>query len=344
MRVKEFLKESVAVALIQNSAPSMLYEAVGQHFLDILNEASSLTAVAKNNPYVPAILKTLHRDLDVSHDQEWKQTDKVNWVAVKDSAPNYVIMIGHDGVAAIRWASGTYKLVTSNKDGIDTISSISSINTASSDIKQAIGKIKEFWVTPETLRNAHYTYHHTTYGTSNKVTDLRDERAARRKLKNPSMYDSRVDWTTNSDVLARKLLPLYHKYVQQALADVKGSIGIAIKNDGFDRAITKARVAKKLQNLSDWFENNKGSSLKLQNLPNEVSGAIRAGILMAASYYYPEETGNVTRRGGYHAGGVSMSSVNDFGPNKLVKDIINGDSAKLATVMNFVKQEVVHGY
>jgi hypothetical protein len=59
---------------------------------------------------------------------------------------------------------------------------------------------------------------------------------------------------------------------------------------------------------------------------------------MAASHYYPEQTGNITR--GY---GNNYSSQSEEGPRMLLKDISGGDTAKLGSVLGFFKRALISG-
>jgi len=342
MRVTEFLSENVSKPMIGSAKKpaNELTESVGHFLSEILSEASTAMSAVRNSPYADQLIKTIHSSLSLPHNQEWAPVDSISWTDVKDYAPNFVLMAGTKGTAAVKWASGHYYLVTANSEGIQT-DRITSINAAASQIKSNIGKITGFWINPKTYRvRGPGAYHSAAHGSETSVDQLRTKRREAKALTIPNMYDINRGSSHNRQVLLAKLRPLLGKYVQQALADVKGAVGISIKNDAFDRAKKKLQVAKRLQELYDTLEQAKS----VQALPPVLNQTLNLAILMAAGYYYPEETGNISRGGGprdhYRSDSISVYSA---GPNKVIADIINGDTKKLSTVMAFLKQELVHG-
>jgi hypothetical protein len=60
---------------------------------------------------------------------------------------------------------------------------------------------------------------------------------------------------------------------------------------------------------------------------------------MAASHHYPDKTGEITR--GYRGGNYNAEY--SEGPATLLKDISQGDTAKLGTVLAFFKRALISG-
>jgi len=345
MRVTEFLSENVSKPIIGSAKKpaNELTESVGHFLSEILSEASTAMSAVRNSPYADQLIKTIHSSLALPHNQEWAPVDSISWMDVKDYAPNFVLMAGTKGTAAVKWASGHYSLVTASSEGIQTDNRITSINAAASQIKSNIGKITGFWINPKTyllsFRRALGAYHSASHVSDTSVDQLRRKRRTAQALTIPNMYDINRGPSYNRQVLLAKLRPLFGKYVQQALADVKGAVGISIKNDAFDRAKKKLQVAKSLQELYDTLEQAKS----VEDLPNVLKQTLNLAILMAAGYYYPEETGNISRGAARAHYRSDASSAYSAGPNKVIADIVNGDTKKLSTVMAFLKQELVHG-
>jgi hypothetical protein len=59
---------------------------------------------------------------------------------------------------------------------------------------------------------------------------------------------------------------------------------------------------------------------------------------MTAAHYYPEQTGDINK-----SYGRSYSSARSEGPQQLLKDITEGDTAKLGTVLSFFKRALISG-
>jgi hypothetical protein len=59
---------------------------------------------------------------------------------------------------------------------------------------------------------------------------------------------------------------------------------------------------------------------------------------MAASHYYPEQTGNISKDYG-----GSYTAQNNEGPRQLLQDISQGDTKKLGTVLGFFKRALISG-
>jgi len=348
MRVNEFLsRNTVSPAvpdLIQPAKVNPLHSAIGNHFREILDEDSSVKSAVRASPYVDQLISVIHKDLALPHDQAWQQMPTISWAAVKNNAPNFVIISGTKGTAAIKWNGGTYTVITSGADGINTQSS-SSINTLGADIKAAIGKMSGFWVNPDTYypakNNGALRDWHTADSVNRKtaVDQTREKRKQLQRTTNTSIYNPTGGKYENMEILTRKLFPLYKKYVEHALADVKGAIGIAIKNDALDRVGKKINNAKTLLVTLEWLENNQKANIS--DMPLIIKNAVMSAINMAAAYYYPDETPSTIVRGSglRHGGGAALVG----GSDHIISDIVSGDSAKLAAVMNFIKQELVHG-
>jgi hypothetical protein len=68
------------------------------------------------------------------------------------------------------------------------------------------------------------------------------------------------------------------------------------------------------------------------------SEKLRPALYLTASYYYPDETGNFNLGTGYRG----RTPERYEGQRKVISDIANGDTKKLTTLMNYLKQSLLH--
>jgi hypothetical protein len=137
--------------------------------------------------------------------------------------------------------------------------------------------------------------------------------------------------TVNSSTLLKKFRPLWIKGANAAIADIKGMVGIMIKNDSFEKAGRKIEQLKALTGTVESVESGANDT------PELFKNAVETAINMAAHYYYPEETGELSR--GYRTG--SFNAASQAGPMKLLTDIRNGDTQKLGTILSFFKRSLI---
>jgi hypothetical protein len=77
-----------------------------------------------------------------------------------------------------------------------------------------------------------------------------------------------------------------------------------------------------------------------EDIPGFLNSAINSAVLMTASHYYPDKTGNL-ERSRYGSAGVAAQFPE--GPKQLLQDISSGDTAKLGTVLSFFKRSLISG-
>jgi hypothetical protein len=139
--------------------------------------------------------------------------------------------------------------------------------------------------------------------------------------------------TVDQNSLMKKFRPLWIRGVEAAIADIKGMVGIMIKNDAFSKAEAKIILLKKLESTLQDISTGSDS-------PGLIQNSVRAAIVMSAGHYYPELTGEIHRGRGY-GGSNSYSSQNEEGAKKLLNDIAQGDTAKLGTILAFFKRSLI---
>jgi hypothetical protein len=140
--------------------------------------------------------------------------------------------------------------------------------------------------------------------------------------------------TMDQETLMNKFRPLWAKSMTAAIADGKGMAAVMLKNDAFEKVEKKLKQLQYLQRSLDELEAGN------KEPPDWLKGSINSAVLMAAAYYYPEETGEITRS---RYGGASYSSERPEGARKLLQDLSNGDTSKLGTVLGFFKRSLISG-
>jgi len=176
-------------------------------------------------------------------------------------------------------------------------------------LKREIGKLQKFYVAKNT----------------NAVGDKRKKRSELNKDKGSP--------AVTQETLVKKFKPLWVRAITASIADIKGHVANQIKNDAFEKAKKKLNHIETLQNGLESLE--AGSA----DVPGFINTAINSAVLMAASNYYPETTGNIERS--RYGGGLSAQFPE--GPKQLLQDIAGGDTAKLGTVLAFFKRSLISG-
>jgi hypothetical protein len=281
------------------------YQLFAQLCENMLNEDSTGLDLVRGQTGGEAVIKSLHRDESLSHDQEYHPVDKITWSQIKEYK-SWVIIQGAKGVGAIKTSGGNYYAVAS--DGGEVQSQNGSRSDAvTTFLKSVIGSFKKYYVGRE----------------SGAVANLK-----RKRSQNKEVPSNKVDQTS----LVKKFRPLWIRGVEAAIADVKGMVGIMIKNDAFSKAESKIALLKRLEGTLENIASGEDS-------PNLIQQSVQAAIVMSAGHYYPELTGDISRGSRYS--GVSYSPENQEGVSKLLNDIAQGDTAKLGTILAFFKRSLI---
>jgi len=284
------------------------YQVFAQLLEGYVDEAStSLDLITGQTGGKEVILK-LHKEMQLAHDQDYRQVDKISWSDLKGSYKGaWVVIKGSKGVGAIKAKDDRYEAVASSGGETRSVKDGRGGNIIDF-LKGEIGKLQSFYVGKNTSAVA------------DKQRKRRDSQAG--------SDGSEVSVET----LTKKFKPLWVRALTAAVADIKGHIANQIKNDAFEKAERKLGQVKTLQNALDSLESGSDET------PSSVKLAINSAVLMAASHHYPEKTGSITRRygSGYNAQFAE-------GPQQLLKDISAGDQQKLGTVLGFFKRTLISG-
>jgi hypothetical protein len=274
-------------------------------------EASSAMNVLAAKPGGPEVVKHLHQSMKLAHDLGYSPLDKISWSELKGSSyGKWVLIQGANGTGAIKAINDRYEAVASSGGEVKTFKDSKGGNILDF-LKGEIGKLQKFY---------------TARG--NRDLDIKQQKRAEFK-KGSSVAGAE----TSRDTLVKKFKPLWVRAMNSAIADIKGHVANMIKNDAFGKAMKKLKYIESLQASLEELES--GST----DTPEFIRNSVQIGIYMAASHYYPEQTGNITKSGW----GGGYSSQNEEGPRQLLKDISQGDTKKLGTVLGFFKKALISG-
>ncbi len=277
----------------------------------VLNEVSSTMDMVKSKIGGREVVKHLHTKMGLSHEQKYAPVDKISWSQLKDAyRGSWVIIHGDKGTGAIKYDGRTYNAVASDGGEVRTFSNDRGGNIVDF-LKGVIGNLRKFFVGKD----------------SGAVTDVKRKRDELNKVSAPGKVDT--------DTLIKKFKPLWKKAIQAAVADSKGHVANMIKNDAFEKAQNKLNKIHTLQSALDQLEVG-----EIDDTPRFIRNAVSSAILMTASYYYPDTTGEIQRS---RYGGEGFSSQYQEGPAQLLKDIEGGDTAKVGTILSFFKRSLISG-
>lgn len=284
------------------------YQIFSQLLENYINEASTSLDLIAGHTGGEAVLKHLHKNMKLAHDQNYRQVEKISWSELKEPYKgSWVIIIGSNGTGAIRSKGDTYDAFASVDNEIKQASDSRGGNILDF-LKSNVGKLQKFYV-------------------GRNTASVSDKQSSREQAKKG------LEKTVDQEYLMKKFKPLWSKAISAAIADIKGHIANMIKNDAFEKAKRKLNQVESLQNNLEALER-----ADYTDTPSSVKSSINTAVLMAASHHYPEQTGSITK--GY-GGGYSAQFTE--GPKKLLNDIAGGDQTKLGTVLGFFKRALITG-
>jgi hypothetical protein len=291
------------------------YKLIAQLFESFVQEDSTAMGVIGNLPGGRALVKKMHSSMNLAHDQQYTQVDKISWSQLKDAYKGaWVLIKGAKGAGAIRASSGSYESVAVNGQTGEVESFRNDRGGSNIDfLKGHIGKLQAFYVGKET---------------GSAATKKRDRAANKAGVGEPQ--------SVTKDTLVKKFKPLWVRAMTAAEADVKGMITTMIKNGAYDKAERKLSILKSLQRATDAIESG-----ELESAPEWLQGAVQSAIAMAASHHYPQDTGELSKSRWTRDN--SLTPANSAGMNQVLRDIAGGDTAKLGTVLGFFKRNLITG-
>ena len=285
------------------------YQLFAQLLEGFVNEDSTSMNIIAGNPGGKEVVQKLHKDMQLAHDIGYYPVSKISWSDLKNMYQGaWVIIIGSKGTGAIKAHNGNYEAVASSGSEPRVVRDGRGGNILDF-LKGEIGKLNKFYV-----------------GKNSRI--VQDKKKKRADAKQGAGSGE-----VTKDTLVMKFRPLWARAINAAIADIKGHVANMIKNDAFGKAQKKLNHIESLQTGLEKLEGGDTDP------PGFVGAAINSAVLMAASHYYPETTGNIERS--RYGGGISSQF--HEGPQQLLKDIATGDQKKLGTVLAFFKRSLISG-
>lgn len=288
------------------------YQLFSQMCESLVFEASTSMDIIRGLPGGAEVIKQLHQEGDLGHEQAYKPIAKIAWSELKDSYRGaWVIMKYPKGVGAIKATggnTGSYVAAASTGGEVQNFSDSRGGNVLDFLKRTLGGNPQKMWAGQDT-------------GTTKTLKKTRQ--SAKQSLEKATTMDK--------DALVQKFAPLWNKAMTAAVADIKGMVSNMIKNDAFEKASRKLDQLKRLD--AGIMSLEAGEAQR----PDFLNGAISQAIHMTAHHYYPDETGDISRNyNGY-------TSDRSEGIQHLLKDISAGDQKKLGTVLSFFKRALITG-
>jgi hypothetical protein len=273
-------------------------------------EDSSASGVIGSITGGSEVVRKLHKEMGLAHDQQYQEIEKISWSVLKDSRNGaWVLIKGDKAAGAIKAKGGGYQSVAFDPatGQIETFENDRGGNNIDF-LKSKIGKLRAFYVGMD----------------RGELSKKKKERAGRSAKPASGIVDK--------EVLVKRFRPLWLRSMTAAEADVKGMIATMIKNSAYNKAKRKMEQAEQLLSAIEKLETG-----SLEDTPEFVNSAVNVAIMMAAAHHYPEKTGEI--RKDYRSYNAQFSE----GPQQLLKDIAEGDTAKLGTILTFFKRSLVSG-
>lgn len=298
------------------------YKYFSQLCESIVSEAS--TAMAQfTGPGAQEVLKQLHSKEALGHDVQPEPAIRPKWTDLKDKPGTWLLIAGNKGFGAVRYIgsdtyrsrasrSGSYQIFTSNgrpdpDEGNMIYSTFAdNVTDANGLLKSIIGDARKFY-----------------FADSEYSKELNQNRG-----KNKPISDFN---TVNVTTLTKRFKPLFRKILVASKADINGVIASMAKNDAHHKVDKKIDQVKLIDQAIQGLDNNEISDV--------LGNAVSASVILAARYYYPQLTGNVTSGYRYRDNGLTTEKTE--GMVKVLSDIANGDRDKLSAVLAYLKRSLV---
>jgi hypothetical protein len=300
------------------------YQKFAQLCESILQEVSTASTILPGSAAANVLIKALHSKYSLPHDQPYQQTDNISWSTINDTrAGAWAIIKFANGVGAIKAIESKqgYVAVAVPDENLEVgFDQFSKGGDVMNFFKQlGLGKIQQLYVGRDT-------------------GELSTKQDKRRLLR---LQKERFG-TASVDTLLKRFRPLWLRAVEAAQADIKGMAVTMVQNNSYGKANGKLQRLSELQEIADAIESGDidQEPRRYTNNPHKESlkKYVSSAIYLAASHFYPEETGDVTRS----YGGLNVE--NFQGTNRLLTDIGRGDQKKLATVLGFFKRLLISGH
>jgi hypothetical protein len=286
----------------------------------IIDEASTTMDQIRNRPGGPQIVNQLHKVHGLAHDQQYEELPKILWNNLKDAIHGSWALVYCDrGVGAIMKVpgSGDYKAYASSGDTPKQFNDDRGGNILDF-MKREIGMPRKFFVGIDT-------------GVAQGI---------RRKRANLKHASTALGTTFTYETIERKFKPLFLSAAKAAYADVKGMAGSMLKNDAHHRINPKIQTIKRLSAIINAIESD--TPMRHDDPRHALKQIIKNAVVMTASHYYPDETGEITATYVYSIDQKALMPARQTGVQHVMQDLNSGDGRKLSAILAFFKQGMMH--
>lgn len=293
------------------------YKYFSQLCESIVLEASAALAQF-TGPGAKEVLQQIHDKEAFGHDITPEPVARPRWTDLKENPGAWLLIAGNKGFGAVKYVPGNFRknngsyYVYASTGRPDPDEGNMIYSTSSASVADANGFLKQY------IGNANKFYFYD----SQYSKRLRADRAQNKPEPAGFMTTSK---------LVNRFKPLFKKILIASKADINGVIATMAKSDAHHKIEKKINQIHAIDNAIRDLDDGTMSDL--------LTTAVNNSIVLAARYYYPELTGNVTS--GYRYRDHSLASEKNDGPTKILSDIANGDREKLSAVLAYLKRSLV---
>lgn len=295
----------------------------------VILEKSTTIDMVRKVPGANVLIPYMHKNLGLSHDQEYEEVKKLSWSEIKSKnrwgtpGLNWVIVRGEQGVGAIA-ATDVYRAIAVY-DGQVVNKADERGGNIVDWLKAYIGRIQSYYV--------------------GKDSGETKKKKSERKATKPVPTENYVDVETFLYLLMKKFKPLWVRALEQAQADIKGFMNSQLKSNAYDKADKKLARLKAIDHAVRAIDDGQNPAERKDRYsdPFEIMRvALTNAILMTAHHYYPDETGGFRDRArGYGRSAHTLN--NPSAVAHIFNDIRDGDTKKLGTLLGFFKKGLISG-
>jgi hypothetical protein len=274
----------------------------------------------------------MHANLGLDHDQPYEFSKKISWSEIKDSQSrwssgakkNWVLVKGENGVGAFSATDGYKALAVYDGDIVQKSSDRG--GTIIDWLKAYIGKIQGYYV--------------------GKSLGVADKKKRERQMRKPLPTEQYTDINNFVMLLLKKFKPLWVRAIEAAQADIKGFMGSQIKHGAYGKVDKKLNRLKFLDQMLQHLDDGKDPTERKDSYDDPfkmMKHALHNAVLLTAHHYYPDITRGFEIGRGYNRGGTYTLNNAAESVGQLFRDIRDGDTAKLGTLLGFFKKGLISG-
>lgn len=296
-------------------------------FESMLAEASTALDLLRSHPGGDALVKYAHKSIGLPHGLKFDEVKSVKWTDVAPSGYsnkrkiNWILIKGKTGTGLIKVKErGDYFVAAANTTTDDDVpfSRQTSGGNAVSWLKKHIGAFNRFLISVD----------------PGELADLQNKRQTQKQGSSVTFSDTMTEREI-VQYLVTKFKPFWVRAINGAMNDVKGWVSTQVKNHAWEKATRKISRLAALEKELEKIQDNAGE-------PDQIHKAVTYALHLAAAHYYPEDVEWIQNYGDH--GSRSIDSKNRSAKiNQLFKDIRNGQTEKLGSILAFFRRSLATG-